>query len=484
MQEKILNIAHEGHQGVVRTKQLLRSCVWFPGINKKVESLINSCLACQAVDETSAPNTPIQMTPMPEAPWTNVSIDFFGPVHPGNEYLMVLIDDFSRFPIVDTVYSIKCSTIVRRLDNLFGIFGIPEVLRSDNGPPFNSCEFQRFADYIGFKHRRITPEYPQANGIAESFMKNLGKVLKTARIDNVHWSTRLNEFLRNYRSTPHTTTGFSPAQLFFKNAKQTRLPRYENCYKPDKNDSKAIEIDNANKIKTKIRFDNKHHTQTNYFKEGDLVLVKQRKNCKSKAPFNTNLYRITNIKGNMITAKSTDTNNKHVTTRNITFFKKWRGNANYSKANQIQAKKAEEHENRKPNCIINYKLEDDTVENELLKFNRSFESLVMIWNNKKNSLLHLEAVKVDSIHSFKSKSSLTDEESIYQEAQGCAEIRKFSEEKLEQILNAGALSSDINIEKLELELDQLLTESTDRVLRTRIKEVNYRDAREYCKKSE
>ena len=56
-------------------------------------------------------------------------------------------------------------------------------------------------------------------------------------------------------------------------------------------------------------------------------------------------------------------------------------------------------------------------------------------------------------------------------------------EKLEQILNAGALSSDINIEKLELEIDQLLTESTDRVLRTRIKEVNYRDAREYCKKS-
>ena len=39
------------------------------------------------------------------------------------------------------------------------------------------------------------------------------------------------------------------------------------------------------------------------------------------------------------------------------------------------------------------------------------------------------------------------------------------------------------MEKLELELDQLLTESTDRVLRKRIKEVNYRDAREYCKNS-
>ena len=41
---KALNIAHEGHLGITRTKTLLRSKVWFPNINKLVDSLISKCL--------------------------------------------------------------------------------------------------------------------------------------------------------------------------------------------------------------------------------------------------------------------------------------------------------------------------------------------------------------------------------------------------------------------------------------------------------
>ena len=37
LQEKVLNIAHEGHQGIVKTKQLLREKVYFPGIDKQTK---------------------------------------------------------------------------------------------------------------------------------------------------------------------------------------------------------------------------------------------------------------------------------------------------------------------------------------------------------------------------------------------------------------------------------------------------------------
>ncbi len=90
---------------------------------------------------------------------------------------------------------------------------------------------------MGFKHRLITPEWPRANGMAESFMKNLGKINKTAKIDKVHWKTRLTEFLRNYRATPHATTNQAPSALFLRNSTTTRLPRYKQSFHP-------TEIDN------------------------------------------------------------------------------------------------------------------------------------------------------------------------------------------------------------------------------------------------
>jgi hypothetical protein len=57
----------------------------------------------------------------------------------------------------------------------------------------------------------------------ESFIKNLGKVIKTALIDRISWKTRLTEFLRNYRSTPHATN-VAPITLFLRNGDTTRLP--------------------------------------------------------------------------------------------------------------------------------------------------------------------------------------------------------------------------------------------------------------------
>jgi hypothetical protein len=46
---------------------------------------------------------------------------------------------------------------------------------------------------MGYIHINVTPLWPQANGLVESFMKNLGKVIKTALIDRISWKTRLTE---------------------------------------------------------------------------------------------------------------------------------------------------------------------------------------------------------------------------------------------------------------------------------------------------
>ena len=46
--QHLLTTANEGHQGIVKTKALVMSRLWFTNIDKDVETFVRSCMACQA----------------------------------------------------------------------------------------------------------------------------------------------------------------------------------------------------------------------------------------------------------------------------------------------------------------------------------------------------------------------------------------------------------------------------------------------------
>ena len=52
MRRRVVQIAHEGHLGVIKTKQLIKETMWFPNIQKWVQEEIDGCIACQAVNDT------------------------------------------------------------------------------------------------------------------------------------------------------------------------------------------------------------------------------------------------------------------------------------------------------------------------------------------------------------------------------------------------------------------------------------------------
>ena len=45
--QTVIDIAHQSHQGIIKTKQLIQGQAWFPGIDKKVEETVKSCILCQ-----------------------------------------------------------------------------------------------------------------------------------------------------------------------------------------------------------------------------------------------------------------------------------------------------------------------------------------------------------------------------------------------------------------------------------------------------
>ena len=208
LQRRVVNISREGHQGIVKTKQLLRSAVWFPGMDRMTGDIVRSCLPCQAATQQK-PKEPLQMTELPERPWQKVSLDFSGP-YPSGEYCLIVVNDYSRYPVVELVSTTSAAAVIPRLDKIFSMFGIPEECKSDNGPPFQSREFAEYAKTQGFRHRKITPLHPEANGEAERFVRTLQKFITTTTVEGNSWKMSLPDFLRVYRSTPHTVTGRSP----------------------------------------------------------------------------------------------------------------------------------------------------------------------------------------------------------------------------------------------------------------------------------
>jgi hypothetical protein len=46
-----------------------------------------------------------------------------------NKYWLVLIDDYSRFPIVKTISSTAADEVIPALEEIMSVFGTPKVLK-------------------------------------------------------------------------------------------------------------------------------------------------------------------------------------------------------------------------------------------------------------------------------------------------------------------------------------------------------------------
>ena len=325
LRDRVVALAHESHQGMSRTKALLRSKVWFPGINAAVESMIKRCVICQAVQDMPTPLEPLRMSPMPPGPWQHVSMDFCGPL-PSGEYLLVLVDEYSRYPIVEIVRSVSAAAVLPVLDKVLSMFGFPKILKSDNGSPFNSAQFAQYAKHCGFVHRRITPHWPRANSQAESFNKPLMKSIRAAHLEGKNWKQEMFAFLRQYRCTPHTSTSVSPHRLLFGRDPITRLPQMSEVVDHHHKDSPASSVhehatnrDAVAKQKQKSYADKRNNARIRSLDIGDHVMLRRdSRGNKLTSTFHPFSMTVVARKGNMITAKGKN----HVVTRNISFFKR------------------------------------------------------------------------------------------------------------------------------------------------------------------
>ena len=216
----LLQELHRDHPGSSRMKSQARSHLWWPGLDKDLEDLAKACQACQEVKQ-APPAAPMHPWTWPSKPWHRVHIDFAGPFL--DRMYLLTVDAHSKWPEVFEMTQTTTAKTISALRHLFGSYGLPEQIVSDNGPQFTSSDFAEFLRANGIKHIRSSPYHPSSNGAIERFVRTFKVAMKAGSKDGLTPQHRLENFLLTYRSTPHATTGVAPSSLFLGRAIRTRF---------------------------------------------------------------------------------------------------------------------------------------------------------------------------------------------------------------------------------------------------------------------
>ena len=181
--------------------------------------MVESCATCQQ-HHPQQPQQPLKPTPAPEQPWQHISADFFS--FDGFKYL-VIIDYYSKIPFLRRMAQSQCNAAktVSVLKELFSEHGIPETLRSDNGPQFASHLFAEFAKEWNFDHNTSSPSNPRGNGQAEATIKIIKGLLTCAKYSGQDPYLALLA----YRSTPIDAHLHSPAEMLYQRTICNTLPQ-------------------------------------------------------------------------------------------------------------------------------------------------------------------------------------------------------------------------------------------------------------------
>jgi len=126
-----------------------------------------------------------------------------------------IIDEYSRVCIasIPKKNSFTSSDIIKELQDLFVIHGIPEHIRSDNGPEFISKDLKQWFTKSGVKTLYIEPGSPWENGYCESFNgKMRNEFLNVELFDTMFEVEVLTKmWVKHYNTLrPHSALGGRP----------------------------------------------------------------------------------------------------------------------------------------------------------------------------------------------------------------------------------------------------------------------------------
>ncbi|UYV62028.1 K02A2.6-like [Cordylochernes scorpioides] len=291
----ILSLLHKAHRGINSTLSLARSTFYWPGMCQEVEEFVKKCRICQ---KYSRNNTKEPLIPHETGnyPFKKIGVDLFE--IEGRKYLGI-VDYYTKYPEVFELRSTKAEMVIEKLKEVFARFGVPEIMMTDNGPPFQSTEMMEFAKEWNVTHPTSSSRFPQSNGMIERTIQTLkSTIIKCQQSKQDIYQALL--FLRN---TEHNSLP-SPAVMLYGRKQRLFFPMKTTLM----NESRICEDSTrkqheANQSRMKFYF-NRHARDLPSLENGQTVLVRKEKQWSSAkviAPgVHPRSYLLEDIKGSVL----------------------------------------------------------------------------------------------------------------------------------------------------------------------------------------
>ena len=225
---KLISAVHNsrvGHFGVEKTINKLDSQNYnWPDRLLHVKQFVRQCPCCQKMSKLKIPITTHPFTLAAYGIMDRINVDTIGPLpmdDDGNQYIVAIIDCFSRFLELYPVKDTSALSAAVPLVDFSGRYGIPAEVLTDNGTQYANQLMKEVETLFQNNHKFTQPYSHEENGIIERANKEILRHLRAIIFDTrivSEWSKYLPLVQRIMNSQVHESIGVSPASIVFGNS--------------------------------------------------------------------------------------------------------------------------------------------------------------------------------------------------------------------------------------------------------------------------